>query len=680
MENNQKSNEMKYQSDKIPKKSIKYICKDYSSININSNQNIVIQIRGKDNHQSNNYEIKTVENNFAEKGNLGKIENKTLSRHNTTLSPSSIKFFPIKLTNKNFQKQKFVSGRISTNAKKPRVPSKLYMENISLNDSCANKIFFINCSKNKNDKSFQGVPFKTHTNDELKFENEKNNKNHMSSQNIHQNKTSRIIQLNFIEYQKGKIPNIKRRKYPSRENNKIQFISSNNLIKEKYSNSTLSSNDFGKISNNSKSFYIRYTTGSNNIGYFDNPKSILQSKIEMIENYYSKTPKEINNKNKFKGKKAEIIRDKVWNNQHYTSNYININILLKIVNKIINKRKNICFKLIKNSSSSNSKNNYMHTKQNNNLSNLIIESKNMKTDENLVENIKELSNKKEKLHQINSKFMIDNKNLNRKILFLKEKNEKLTQQINFNNNELLAVKNKYKDIYFKFITSKKIYSKEINHYKNIIDIYEKIKKDNHNKTKRSNLLLNIIQKYEKNQYKLLAKYFYKYHYIIKMINPIIDSHDFGSEIDTINEQKRERKIRLLIFKIIDKNKNIIKNKIKYWYLISKIIKIKNNITKLNNVNNTNKVKFSKKNNIIEGLNKLNHIFKLSNSTKNKKESPNKLISKNTTNIETPRIGKNNITNSIQRTEENSKEQEKIYDPMDNLSFKNMCVCQINNII
>ena len=113
----------------------------------------------------------------------------------------------------------------------------------------------------------------------------------------------------------------------------------------------------------------------------------------------------------------------------------------------------------------------------------------------------------------------------------------------------------------------------------------------------------LIYQKEKYNILLLQKYFnnFRINTILKQLNIIDD--------------KRKRKLKLIISKITNYNNDIIKNILKQWLLRSKIIKY--------GIFDKGKKKYKEKNiikkeNLIKGLNKLNNIFKA--YTKNNNEN------------------------------------------------------------
>ena len=122
----------------------------------------------------------------------------------------------------------------------------------------------------------------------------------------------------------------------------------------------------------------------------------------------------------------------------------------------------------------------------------------------------------------------------------------------------------------------------------------------------------LIYQKEKYNILLLQKYFnnFRINTILKQLNIIDD--------------KRKRKLKLIISKITNYNNNIIKSILKQWLLRSKIIKFR--------ISDKGRKKYKEKNiikneNLIKGLNKLNNIFK-AYTKNNDKNDEEKIIKKN----------------------------------------------------
>ena len=198
------------------------------------------------------------------------------------------------------------------------------------------------------------------------------------------------------------------------------------------------------------------------------------------------------------------------------------------------------------------------------------------------------------LYKINKNNILINNNENRRQYLLKK-------LIQFKDK---ITKLKLKETFIKFYFKCKILSKQRKSYcfKNFQDDFLKIQK-----------LSYLIYQKEKFNILLLQKYFHRFR-----INTLI------IENNKINNDKRNRKLKLIISKITNHNNIIIKSILKQWLLRSKIIKFRIS----DNANNNNNVKDEKKENLIKGLNKLNSIFET--YTKNIGENDGKNILKKET--------------------------------------------------
>ena len=157
--------------------------------------------------------------------------------------------------------------------------------------------------------------------------------------------------------------------------------------------------------------------------------------------------------------------------------------------------------------------------------------------------------------------------------------------------------------FIKFYFKCKLLSKQRKSYcfKNFQDDFLKMQK-----------LSYLIYQKEKYNILLLQKYFnnFRINTILKQLNIIDD--------------KRKRKLKLIISKITNYNNNIIKSILKQWLLRSKIIKFR--------ISDKGKKKYKEKNiikneNLIKGINKLNNIFK-AYTKNNDKNDEEKILKKN----------------------------------------------------
>ena len=161
------------------------------------------------------------------------------------------------------------------------------------------------------------------------------------------------------------------------------------------------------------------------------------------------------------------------------------------------------------------------------------------------------------------------------------------------------------------------------------------------------LLYHIFYQKEKNNALLLKKYFEKFIINTKLKNSNI------IENNQINYIKRNRKLKLIITKIINHNNIIIKSILKQWLLRSKIIKILK--PELRNIKKEKKN--IQKEDLINGINKLNSIFKL-NKIENIKVNDDNNQNNNIIN-ENKEVKVNN-RESIKETFEKENRLQKLY--------------------
>ena len=173
-------------------------------------------------------------------------------------------------------------------------------------------------------------------------------------------------------------------------------------------------------------------------------------------------------------------------------------------------------------------------------------------------------------------------------------------------------------------------------FKNFQDDFLKIQK-----------LSFLIYQKEKLNILLLQKYFNKFRIIT------ILKQSFIIENNKINNDKRNRKLKLIISKITNHNNIIIKSILNQWLLRSKIIKFRIS----DNANNNNNVKDEKKENLIKGLNKLNSIFET--YTKNIGENDGKNILKKE-NLNKPEEIKAKDNKSINEIIEKQNNRKKLF--------------------
>jgi len=241
---------------------------------------------------------------------------------------------------------------------------------------------------------------------------------------------------------------------------------------------------------------------------------------------------------------------------------------------------------------------------------------------------------------------------NKKAILLSEKKRKITLLYNLVKNKEKCIKEILRKYFYKFYMNTKIIFYKKNFSK-------KIEPKNSIKEK----LTKIFYKKEKNILLILKKYFDKFYYntLLQRINNknnfciTKNSSLFITNNNNINSdksfsdiiEKRKRKLKLIIGKIIKENKIILKSIIKQWGIRTKIINmktmlvkeeiIKNKINTIdaiiknridNNISNKNKNTNLRQDNLIKGIEKLNDIFKSKSNNDNDIGNNNSNINEN----------------------------------------------------
>jgi hypothetical protein len=186
--------------------------------------------------------------------------------------------------------------------------------------------------------------------------------------------------------------------------------------------------------------------------------------------------------------------------------------------------------------------------------------------------------------------------------------------------------------------------------------------------KEKDILLTIKKYLDKFYYNAMIQRPNKINFSITKNNNLFINNNYNLNIDKSFGyiiEKRKRKLKLIIKRIINKNEIILRSIIKQWILRTKLINMKMMFVKEENIKNKlntldailkNKIDNSasiktknnnlKQNNLIKGIEKLNYIFK----SKSNNDNNNSNIIENTIKKEEPAnnnlVGKEKLINKI----------------------------------
>ena len=259
--------------------------------------------------------------------------------------------------------------------------------------------------------------------------------------------------------------------------------------------------------------------------------------------------------------------------------------------------------------------------------------------------------------------------LNKNSILISEKKRKIALLYNLVKFKEYCIKQILKKYFYKFYMNTRIMfykknfpKKEEQNY----SIKEKLIKIIYRKEK--DILLTIKKYFDKFYYNAMIQMPNKINFSITKNNNLFINNNYNLNIDKSFGyiiEKRKRKLKLIIKRIINKNEIILRSIIKQWILRTKLINMKMMFVKEENIKNKlntldailkNKIDNSasiktksnnlKQNNLIKGIEKLNYIFK----SKSNNDNNNSNIIENTIKKEEPAnnnlVGKEKLINKI----------------------------------
>jgi hypothetical protein len=259
--------------------------------------------------------------------------------------------------------------------------------------------------------------------------------------------------------------------------------------------------------------------------------------------------------------------------------------------------------------------------------------------------------------------------LNKNSILISEKKRKIALLYNLVKFKEYCIKQILKKYFYKFYMNTRIMfykknfpKKEEQNY----SIKEKLIKIIYRKEK--DILLTIKKYFDKFYYNAMIQRPNKINFSITKNNNLFINNNYNLNIDKSFGyiiEKRKRKLKLIIKRIINKNEIILRSIIKQWILRTKLINMKMMFVKEENIKNKlntldailkNKIDNSasiktknnnlKQNNLIKGIEKLNYIFK----SKSNNDNNNSNIIENTIKKEEPAnnnlVGKEKLINKI----------------------------------